>query len=150
MTSAEFCSDIRVKGRSKFNMNQSSELKNVVLHFYEGLSKGDLSVIEHLFSRQKGVLAIGTDLQEWWTDYNAIVQAFRKDLEMDTPPIHAGDLHAFAEGSVGWAADRRTVQLPNGKDIVVRDTLVFHKEDSEWKIVQFHISLAKPDSDISD
>ena len=44
-------------------MNQSSELKNVVLHFYEGLSKGDLSVIEHLFSRQKGVLAIGTDLQ---------------------------------------------------------------------------------------
>jgi len=63
-----------------------------------------------------------------------------------TKPTIASDLHAFAEGTVGWASERRTSQLPNGKEISIRETFVFHQEEGEWKIVQLHVSLGIPNA----
>lgn len=47
-------------------MNPSVELKNALLRLYASESSGDMSAIEHLFSHQDGVLAIGTDPNERW------------------------------------------------------------------------------------
>lgn len=124
-------------------MNQSVELKNVLLHLYESLSSGDIVAIEHLFSHQDGVLAIGTDPNEWWAGYDTIDRVFKAQLpEMGgNVKIKAGELNAFVEGTAGWTADSATMQLPNGQGIPIRLTAVFHREGEEWKIVQYHASI---------
>jgi len=38
------------------------------------------------------------------------------------------------------------MRLANGRELTVRETFVFHKEDGEWRIVQMHASLAVPDT----
>jgi ketosteroid isomerase-like protein len=128
------------KGES--DMNPSVELKNAVLRFYESMTSGDVKAVERLFSRQSGVLAIGTDPNEWWEGHDTIAQMFKAQLqEMGGIQIKAGELNAFVEGTVGWVADRPTLRLPNGQEMTFRKTTVFHKEDGEWKIVQYHLSM---------
>lgn len=129
-------------------MNPSAELKNVVLRLYESMTKGDVSAFERLFSRQSGVIAIGTDPNEWWADYETIVRVHKAQFqEIGGIQIRAGELNAFVEGTVGWVADRPILRLPNGQEMTFRETTVFHKEDGEWKIVQFHVSIGMPNEE---
>ncbi len=132
----------------EFDMEPSAELKSVVLRLYEAVSGGDMAAVERLFSRQSGALVIGSDPNEWLVGHDAIAGAFRAQFrEMGIRKIQAGDLSAFVEGTVGWAADRRPMRSSNGMDISIRETFVFHKEDEEWKIVQVHASLAVPNAE---
>lgn len=128
-------------------MEKSVELKNVVLGLYESMSKGDVSAIEDIFSRQVGVLGIGSDPNEWWADYDRIVGAFKTQLQdMGTKQIQPGDIEAFVEGSVGWAYERRILKA--GKELSLRHTFVFHKEGEKWKIVQLHVSFGIPNTEV--
>lgn len=123
-------------------MNTSVEVENAMLRLYESITSGDLSAVEHLFSRQSGVLAIGSDSNEWWEGYETIVRLHKAQLqEMGGIQIKAGQLNAFVEGTVGWVSDRPTLRLTNGQEMTFRMTTVFHKEDGEWKIVQNHVSI---------
>jgi len=127
-------------------MNSSVEIKNAVLALYEGMSKGDVSTVERLFSHQDGVLAIGSDPNEWWADHDTIVRAFKAQFqEMGARQVQVGELNTLVEGTVGWA-DRHLVRRMYGKEVTIRETLIFHLEDGEWKIVQFHASLAIPNN----
>jgi hypothetical protein len=56
-------------------------------------------------------------------------------------PFSAGNPEAFREGTVGWVADWLTLTLPNGTGVPVRVTAVFHWENGDWKLVQYHGSL---------
>ena len=124
-------------------MNPSTEVKNAVLRLYESMGTGNVAAIERLFSRESGALAIGSDPDEWWAGQDTIAAAFRAQLQgMGTRRIVPGDLKAFAEGTVGWAADRRTIRLADGRVMIVRETFVLHMEDGEWRIVQSHASVA--------
>ena len=130
-------------------MEPSAELKNAVLRLYDAMAAGDVSAIERLFSRRDGVLAIGSDPAEWWAGHDAIVRKFEAQLlETGTRRIDPGELSAFVEGTVGWAVDRRTMLLRNDKELTVRETTVFHREEGEWKIVQFHASLAVSNAEV--
>lgn len=82
--------------------------------------------------------------------YNTIDRVHRTQYrEMDKIQLKTGgELSAFEEGTIGWAADKANLQLPNGQDIPVRVTTVFHKEDGEWKIVQHHVSVGVPNVEI--
>jgi len=128
-------------------MNPSTEVREAVLRFYQAVGSQDLAALERIFSRQSGVLAVGTDPNEWWAGYDTIMQAFQAQFrESGTRQVTPGDLSAFAEGSVGWAADRRTMRLSSGREITVRETMLFHQEDGEWRLVQFHASVAVPNT----
>jgi hypothetical protein len=61
-----------------------------------------------------------------------------------TPRIIPGNLSAFSEGKVGWEADHASILLPDRKEIPIRVTMVFHEENGEWKIVQYHASIGVP------
>jgi adenylate cyclase len=131
-------------------MKPSNEVRNAVLGLYESMGMGDVGAIERLFSCQSGVLVIGTDPNEWWAGHDAIVEAFKAQLqESGTRKVDPGDLNAFAEGSVGWAADRRTMRLASGKEITIRETFLFHQEDGDWKLVQVHASVAVPNAELA-
>ena len=58
-------------------MEQSADLRELMLRAYEAYTKGDLSFIESHLSSQDDVLVIGTDPQEWWTGQADIMQVFR-------------------------------------------------------------------------
>jgi hypothetical protein len=128
-------------------MRSSSDLRNAVLRLYESMGTSDMKTIENSFSRQGGVLAIGTDPSEWWSDQATIIDGFKTQFSRSgTRRVEPGELSTFVEGTVGWAADRRTKRLADGQEITIRETFVFHREDDEWKIVQMHASLALSDT----
>jgi len=129
-------------------MNPSVELKNIMLRLYECESSRDVSMLEHLVSHREDVLTIGTDPSEWWTGYDTIERVFRAQTQEMGAQIKAGELSAFVEGTVGWASDKAKILLPNGQEIPVRVTTVFHNEDGEWKIVQHHVSVGVPNSEV--
>jgi hypothetical protein len=125
-------------------MEPSTELRDLTLRLYEALASGDHAFLDRHFSGRSGVLTIGTDPQEWWTDREAAMRVFRAQLEeIGGFPIAAGDPQAYTEGSVGWVADQPRVTLP-GTDMRLRLTGVLHREGEDWKIVQWHISMGVP------
>jgi hypothetical protein len=121
-------------------VEQSPELKNLILRLYEAVSRGDGFFIERLMSHQDGLLLIGSDPDEWWTGYENVVAIFKKQMEEmgDGFSIVAGDPQAFIEGTVGWVADRAKFCLPDGVQVPCRLTIVLHRENGGWKLVQWH------------
>lgn len=129
-------------------MEKSSELKALCLSWYEAFEQGDIDFIKNFTSRREGVLMIGTDPNEWWADYDTIITVNDAQIkEMGGIPIEAGDPQAFNEGGVGWVADQAKVKLPDGTEIPFRLTGVLHKEDGNWKMVQWHVSIGVPNEE---
>jgi hypothetical protein len=125
-------------------MIESPEIKNVILQLYEKEGSGGvLEFAERFYSRQEGLLFIGTDPDEWFMDHESIIGLYKAAANAGME-IQVSDLRAYSEGTVGWAADRVKVKLPNGSEVLVRHTFILHKENDEWKIVHTHISVAIP------
>jgi ketosteroid isomerase-like protein len=123
-------------------MEQSSEVRDLMLRFYEALGSGDAGFFDRHFSAAEEVRGIGTDPAEWWSGGATLADVWKQQLAaMGSMSIASGDLEAYSEGSVGWAADRATFTLPDGTAIPIRFTAVFHQEDGEWKLVQSHGSI---------
>jgi hypothetical protein len=125
-------------------MEQSNEIKELLLHFYEAFSTGDVTLFERISSRQEGILSIGTDPNEWWGDYatlSRVAKAQLQEMRDAGITIVPGEPQAYREGSVGWAADRPTFRLPDGTALPFRLTAVFHQENGAWKLVQSHASF---------
>ena len=130
-------------------MEQSTELKELYLRICEALSSSDYSFFESCFSQKDGVLAIGTDPTEWWTGYAAITRVFKAQLkEAGGFQIVPGAPQAYSDGSIGWIAGQPILKLPDGTEMPVRLTAVFQKEQSGWKIVQWHFSAGISNEDL--
>lgn len=129
-------------------MQSSDELKAIVLQIYEQLrSGGILDFVRRLYSRQDGVLVIGSEPNDCYEDYDSIVH-FYETAGAANLEIKVDELHAFCEGEFGWAVDRVIAKLPNGIEIPVRHTYIFHKDSDQWKIVHAHISVGIPDENL--
>ena len=123
-------------------MEQSTELKELYLRICEAMSSGDYSFFERCFSQKDGVLAIGTDPTEWWAGYATITRMFKAQLkETGGFQILADTPQAYSDGSIGWVAGQPTLKLPDGTEMPFRLTAVFQKEQNDWKIVQWHVSI---------
>jgi ketosteroid isomerase-like protein len=133
------------KERGGPTMEQSDELRDLTLRFYEATATGDLSFIERYVSHQEGAVFVGTDPGEWWEGVEAFVEAIRAQSEAmggEGLQIVPGQLQAYYEGSVGWAIDRdASFRLPDGTEVPFRSTAVFVQEDGEWKVVHLHVSI---------
>lgn len=129
-------------------MKKSSELIKPLLSFYEAYTKGDIPFILDLFSRADGALVIGTDPGEWWAGCSTIRRVVKAQMEeAGGVAFVPSDPQAYCEGTVGWVADRATFKLPDGTERPVRITAVLHRENDEWKIVQFHGSFGIPNEE---
>jgi adenylate cyclase len=124
-------------------MEQSDELRDLTLRFYEATTTGDLSFFDRYVSRQEEAMFLGTDPNEWWEGFEALREAMRAQSEaLGGMQIVAGQLQAYREGGVGWVIDRdASFRLPDGREIPFRSTLVFRREDGEWKLVHLHSSI---------
>jgi ketosteroid isomerase-like protein len=114
-----------------------------MLRIYRALGVGDAGAIAALFSREPGVLAIGTDPAEWWDGHETITSVFQAQMrDMGGGfPIEAAELQSFSEGDAGWAADRPRLTMPDGSEVSFRLTAVLRREDGDWRVVQWHSSF---------
>jgi hypothetical protein len=46
--------------------------------------------------------------------------------------------------SGGWGMARATVSIAGEKQVPIRSSAVFHREEGGWKLVQFHASVGVP------
>lgn len=126
-------------------MQPCDELKNMVLQHYGKFDAGvQAEVIKEMYSLQDGVVVIGNDPNEWFDDRESIL-AFMRAGSSSKMEITVQNIKAYSEGTVGWTMDRVRVRLPNGVEIPIRHTRIFHKEDDMWKLVHLHVSVAVPD-----
>jgi ketosteroid isomerase-like protein len=128
-------------------LEQSDELRDLTLRFYEATATGDLSFLERHLSRQEGAVFVGTDPHERWEGFEAFVEAMRTQAEAQWGAaagmqIVPGQLQAYQEGNVGWAIDCDPLfRLPDGLEMPFRSSWVFRREDGEWKLVHVHASI---------
>jgi ketosteroid isomerase-like protein len=130
-------------------MERSPELEALVRTWFEAASKGDPSAIDRHVSGQEGTRLIGSDPQEWLTG-QAAAEFLRGEVERSggAATFTPSDTEAYQEGTVGWAATRLTITLPDGGHVSPRWSAVFHREGDDWKFVQTHASIAVPNEQI--
>jgi len=124
-------------------MERAPELEDLMRRWYAATAAGEGAVVERSLSRQAGLLVVGTDPREWWTGYPTAAERFATQIRElgGQLRIVPGDLRAYREGSVGWTADHPTFHLPDGTELALRATGVFHQEDGAWRCVQWHVSI---------
>jgi ketosteroid isomerase-like protein len=131
-------------------MERSAELEELVVAWFKAASRGDASAVDEHVSFHEGARLIGSDPQEWFRGGNAIAEFLRGEVRgaggsvLFTPL----EIEAFSEGTVGWAATRLKITMPDGRHVSPRWSAVFHQENGTWKFVQTHASVAVPNDQI--
>ena len=100
-----------------------------------------LEVVQSTYSHQEGVTVIASQPQDWYEGYDSILH-FYTPADGTGLNIQVDVVKAYCEGSVGWTVDRVKLKLPNGEELPVRHTRIFHKENGAWKLVHNHVSVA--------
>lgn len=126
-------------------MKSSPEIEAIVRRVWSARARGDLEILNGLWSESEYLLIIGSDEHEWIEGARESVLV--TNAQVQEWPIQESELiriRAFEDGNVGWAAfaERRT--NPNGRSSVFRRTMVFTLEAGSWKIVQSHFSAPVP------
>jgi ketosteroid isomerase-like protein len=125
-------------------MQRSSELEELVNAWFAAASSGDVSVVQRHVSPDAQVRLIGSDPAEWLQGGRDVAAFLAGEVEGAAGNVRftPSETEAFEEGTVGWAATKLTLTLPDGKRVSPRWTSVFHREDNVWKFVQTHASIA--------
>ena len=126
-------------------MKHSPEIEAIVRRVWPARARGDLEVLEGLWSDSEYLLIIGSDEHEW-------IEGARESLlvtsvQVQEWPIEGSELlriRAFEDGSVGWAAFEERRTNPNGRSSIFRRSMVFVLQAGSWKIVQSHFSAPVP------
>jgi SnoaL-like domain len=125
-------------------MQQSAEVRDAMLRFYDRLSASDVESFDELVSQEPAALTIGTAPGEWVTERDRM----RFGFEAEGFRIEADDPAGYEEGSLGWVVDQPSFIFPDGSAIKTRLTAVMHHEDGRWKLVHMHVSVGVPDEEV--
>jgi adenylate cyclase len=121
----------------------SEEIRRIVERFTRATAAGDHEAALERLSEHAGTLIIGNDPGEWWHGDEARAIWQRQLEEIGGFPVVTYEVEAWEEGTVGWASCKETI-APSGTTFDARATYVLRLERDEWKIVQIHWSLPKP------
>ena len=124
-------------------MERSEEIRRIVERFTKATVAGDHEAALGRLSGHAGTLIIGNDPGEWWHGDEARAIWKRQLEELGGFPVIAHEVEAWEEGTVGWASCKETIASSEGI-FDARATYVLRLERDEWKIVQIHWSLPKP------
>jgi hypothetical protein len=124
-------------------MQESPGAREALIRFYEAFTEavsGDVDTFDRVFSREEGLLIIGSAFHEWVDSREKGKQAWG----MEGIGLEAGDPRGWEQDSVAWAADRPSFVFGDVR-IPIRILAVMLKEDGEYKIVTAHFSVGVPD-----
>jgi len=129
-------------------LERSQELLDLNRRFTGG--EFDTVPADQFVSNSPAVSVIGTDPTEWFTDRAAIVQMLEAQRQAVGQGIQniPGNPQAWAEGDLGWVVDQPRLRLPNGVEVQLRVTTIFHREDGTWRGVHQHVSIGVPNDQV--
>ena len=126
-------------------MQQSAEVRDAMLRFYDRLSASDVASFDQLVSQDPATLVIGTAPGEWVTERDRL----RSGFETEGVRIQAAEPAGYEEGSLGWVVDEPRFFFPDGSAMKTRLTAVLHREDGTWKLIHMHVSVGVPDEEVA-
>jgi ketosteroid isomerase-like protein len=120
-----------------------------VSDWFAAASKGDPSLVARHVSDDTANRLVGSDPDEW-IQGPEVARSLRGEAERSGGKVSftPSEIEAFGEGSVGWAATKLRITLPDGTYVSPRWTAVFHKEEGVWRFVQTHASIAVTNDEI--
>jgi class 3 adenylate cyclase len=122
-------------------MESSEEIGEVMLEVVRAFADGDPAAWRNLWSSRPEIISLGTDPRELWEGYETVVSLQSKQFAERGPLVFdPARVHAFQEGSVGWAV-YATTGVWAGNTLPSRFTGIFHLEGGQWKLVHLHKSL---------
>ena len=124
-------------------MRESPEARDALLRFYEAFTEatpGDMERFDRVFTRDEGLLIVGTAYHEWVDSRERGKQAWG----MEGVGLVPGDPVAWEEGDVAWAVDKPAFAVGDMR-APIRLSAVLLKEDGAWKIQHGHFSVGVPD-----
>jgi adenylate cyclase len=121
----------------------SEEIRRIAERWTRAVTEGDHESALARLSELPGTLIIGNDPNEWWHGKEARAIWARQLEELGSFPVTSYEVEAWEEGTVGWASVKETI-TSSGASFDGRATYVLHLERGEWKVVQVHWSLPKP------
>jgi hypothetical protein len=123
-------------------MQESTEVRDAVLRFYECLSAGDVEGTEATIDTDRSAFVIGT--QRIGSGRDAWLDSVRENASFGVV-FEPGQVRAWAEGDMGFAVDEPTIVLPDGTRFPTRMTAVLVRRDDRFRSVHQHYSFAVPD-----
>jgi ketosteroid isomerase-like protein len=117
----------------------------------EAFRQADSSFVERFTSKHESALLIGSDAHEVAHGYDQIVGLMTSEMEhrSEYPRLDLGTIEAWRDGDVAWATSLGEFQLDEKAGIPSRATAVLHREDGDWKIVNWCFSLAVPNEELN-
>jgi ketosteroid isomerase-like protein len=128
-------------------MEESAEVRDAILRFYERFSAGDPDGFAHGLADVPGVSVIGSGPDEGHDDRESWVDAYRTGIAELRLTLRGDDPRGYEDGTLGWGVDRPSFVLPDGSYLPTRMTAVLHNEAGDWKVVHLHFSVGVPDEE---
>ena len=129
-------------------MKRSSELRELIIGYFESFTVGDPGWVDRHVLNGAELRLIGTGPDEWMDGAQGF-SVFQQESAAATGALSAevSDIEAYSEGDVGWGAALVRFTLPNGQSARSRFSVVFVVHDGTWKVVSAHNSIAVADED---
>jgi ketosteroid isomerase-like protein len=117
---------------------RAQDVEEVVRAWLDAKQAADAEGIARRLSAYEGVLAVGTEAEEWWSGVDRFSDAHTSGGAF-TASLNA--LEAHVHGQVAWAAVDATLNTAEPEGMSIRLTLVLIEELDGWRIVQSHASV---------
>jgi ketosteroid isomerase-like protein len=119
-----------------------------VEQFRLGWEALDPDAVLATFSRDPSVLVWGTEADEEWHGFDALVEPFRSQTEAFSEPRYEwdGKPMVWTGGDLGCVAGTLNVSLHAGEDLVsvrMRSTFVLARQSGGWRIRHAHFSVGQ-------
>ena len=125
-----------------------ADVQDTVERFREGWEALDADAVLATFSRDPSLLVWGTDAEEEWRGFEALMAPFRSQTEAFTEARYAwqGDPVVWSGEDIGCVAGTLQVSLRTAEEVVsvrMRSTFVLARERGSWQIVHAHFSVGQ-------
>ena len=126
----------------------TADVRDTVERFRQGWEDLNPDVVLATFSRDPSLLVWGTDADEEWRGFQALVAPFRSQAEAFAEPRYAweGEPVVWSGEDIGCVAGTLHVSFRAGDQPVsvrMRSTFVLARERGSWQIVHAHFSVAQ-------
>jgi uncharacterized protein (TIGR02246 family) len=130
-------------------IERATEIEQLFREAYEAIQAGDPEPMINLFSDDESTLALGSDPGERCrgpVEIAAMLREYAATRDV-LPTVTVEDIVAHCEGDIGWAHADLAMHRPTDT-VPWRETLVLHREDGVWRIIEFAVALLIPNEAI--
>jgi hypothetical protein len=127
-------------------VSEEDDVLAVLERFRIGWEHLDAEAVLGCFAGGPQIVVIGTDENEYWRGFEALVEPFRTMVGTFSDPVYrwVEQPHIQLHGDVAWADARLDTSLTTGEErltVLMRTSWVLRRRD-RWEIVQAHFSVA--------